>query len=102
VLDQQQRQWKLNRRNFEGRWQGRSHWYLRSGGLDWRSPSRVIDDTCYDIQFSDPDHGSWDGRGLLFAPEGRRRLPLSRTAYNSGGNCWQFRGAGFEPATSCL
>ena len=94
MLDQQQRQWELNRLNFEGRWQGRSHWYLRSGALDWRSPSRVIDDTCYDIQFSDPDHGSWDGRGLLFAPEGRRRLALSRTGYNSGGNCWQFSGAG--------
>ena len=94
MLDQQQRQWELNRLNFEGRWQGRSHWYLRTTTLDYRQPSRVIDDTCYDIQFSDPDHGSWDGRGLLFAPEGRRRLALSRTAYNSGGNCWQFSGAG--------
>jgi len=94
VVDQKQRQWELNRLNFEGRWQGRSHWYLRSETLDWRSPSRVIDDTCYDIQFSGPNHGSWDGRGLLFAPEGRRRLALSRTGYNSGGNCWQFSGAG--------
>jgi hypothetical protein len=94
VLDQQQRQWELNRLNFEGRWQGRSHWYLRSTTLDCLQPSRVIDDTSYDIQFSDPDHGSWDGRGLLFAPEGRRRLALSRTGYNSGGNCWQFSGAG--------
>jgi len=54
-LDQPQRQWELNRRNFEGR---------------------------------------WDGRGLLFAPEGRRTLELSRTGYNSGGNCRQFSGAG--------
>ena len=94
MLDQQQRQWELNRLNFEGRWQGRSHWYLRSTTLDCLQPSRIIDDTCYDIQFSDPDHGSWDGRGLLFAPDGRRRLALSRTGYNSGGNCWQFSGAG--------
>ena len=94
VLDQQQRQWDLNRLNFEGCWQGRSHWYLRSEALDPLHPSRVIDDTCYDIQFSDPDHGVWDGRGLLFAPEGGRRLALSRTSYNSGGNCWQFSGAG--------
>ena len=94
MLDQQQRQWELNRLNFEGRWQGRSHWYLRSTTLDCLQPSRIIDDTCYDIHFSDPDHGSWDGRGLLFAPDGRRRLALSRTGYNSGGNCWQFSGAG--------
>jgi len=94
VLDQQQRQWELNRLNFEGRWKGRSYWYLRNEALNYVHPSRVIDDTCYHIRFSDPDHGSWDGRGLLFAPEGRRTLPLSRAGYNSGGNCWQFSGAG--------
>lgn len=93
-MDQQQRQWDLNRLNFEGRWRGRSHWYLRSDQLQLSQPSRVIDDTCYHIHFSDPDHGVWDGSGLLFAPEGRRQLTLTRASYNSGGQCWQFTGAG--------
>ena len=90
------RQWELNRRNFQGRWCGASQWYLRDqgGGLDLRRPSRVIEDTCYAIRFSDADTGAWDGTGLLFAPGGRRRLPLSRAGYNSGGQCWQFPGAG--------
>jgi hypothetical protein len=90
------RQWELNRRNFEGRWCGTSQWFLRDGQgvLDLRQPSRVIPDTCYAISFSDADTGVWDGAGLLFAPDGRRRLPLCRAAYNSGGQCWQFAGAG--------
>ncbi len=95
------RQWWLNRRNFEGRWCGTSHWYLRprdddgvAGPLDLARPSRTIPDTCYAISFSDPDTGLWDGSGLLLAPGGRRRLPLSRATYNSGGLCWQFAGAG--------
>ena len=90
------RQWQLNRRNFEGRWCGASHWFLREGDgpLDLSRPSRVIEDTCYAIRFFDDDHGEWDGSGLLFAPGGRRRLPLSRDSYNRGGMCWQFEGAG--------
>jgi hypothetical protein len=90
------RQWQLNRLNFAGRWCGESHWYLREGDaeLDLRRPSRVIPSTCYDIHFSDDDHGEWDGSGLLFAPEGRRLLPLSRSTYNRGGQCWQFEAAG--------
>jgi hypothetical protein len=91
------RQWELNRRNFEGRWCGTSRWYLRDGpdaALDLETPSRVIDDTCYAISFSDPDTGLWDGSGLLFAPDGRRRLPLARHSYNRSGQCWQFEGAG--------
>jgi hypothetical protein len=96
------RQWWLNRRNFEGRWCGTSHWYLRpqegSGAaaepLDLASPSRTIADTCYAISFSDDDTGLWEGSGLLLAPAGRRRLPLSRATYNRGGMCWQFPGAG--------
>jgi hypothetical protein len=90
------RQWELNRRNFEGRWCGESRWYLREGDaeLDLSRPSRLIQDTCYDIRFSDDDHGEWDGSGLLFAPEGRRLLPLSRSTYNRGGQCWQFEAAG--------
>lgn len=94
-------QWTLNRRNFQGRWCGTSHWYLRpregaaaGGPLDLEQPSRTIPDTCYDITFSDPDTGLWDGRGLLLAPGGRRQLPLSRSTYNRGGMCWQFPGAG--------
>jgi hypothetical protein len=89
------RQWALNRRNFEGRWCAASTWFLRDGrgGLDLHTPSRVIADTCYSISFSDDDSGVWDGSGLLFAPDGRRRLPLSRAGYNSGGQCWQFAGA---------
>jgi hypothetical protein len=90
------RQWELNRRNFEGRWCGSSQWFLRDarGLLDLEQPSRVINDTCYAIDFSDADTGVWDGTGLLFAPDGRRRLPLSRAGYNSTGQCWQFAGAG--------
>jgi hypothetical protein len=90
------RQWELNRRNFEGRWCGESSWFLRDerGRLDLQTPSRVIDNTCYAIRFSDADTGVWDGSGLLFAPGGQRRLPLSREGYNSGGQCWQFAGAG--------
>lgn len=90
------RQWELNRRNFQGRWCGSSQWFLRDGHgvLDLEQPSRVIDDTCYAIDFSDADTGVWDGSGLLFAPDGRRRLPLSRVGYNSSGQCWQFAGAG--------
>jgi hypothetical protein len=90
------RQWELNRRNFEGRWCGSSQWFLRDGQgvLDLEQPSRVIDDTCYAISFSDADTGVWDGSGLLFAPDGRRRLPLSQAGYNSSGQCWQFPGAG--------
>lgn len=95
------RQWALNRSNFEGRWCGTSHWYLRpesegaqAGTLNLQEPSRVIADTCYAISFSDADTGVWDGSGLLFSPEGRRRLPLSRDTYNRSGQCWQFEGAG--------
>nr|WP_259735431.1 hypothetical protein [Synechococcus sp. CS-1329] len=89
------RQWDLNRLNFEGRWCGTSRWYERAGDglLDLSSPVAVIEDTCYAISFSDPDSGLWDGSGLRFAPDGRRRLPLSRASYNGGGQCWQFRGA---------
>ena len=92
------RQWQLNRRNFEGRWCGESRWHLRQdggeGALDLTAPSRVIADICYAIRFFDDDSGEWDGSGLLFAPEGRRLLPLSRQGYNRGGQCWQFEGAG--------
>lgn len=99
------RQWLLNRRNFEGRWLGSSTWYLRPGGLgaapaaplaplDLAHPSRVIEDTCYAISFRDDDNGLWEGSGLLLAPEGRRCLSLSRSTYNRGGQCWQFEGAG--------
>lgn len=90
------RQWELNRLNFEGRWCGTSRWYERNaaGVLDLISPTAVIESTCYSISFSDSDTGLWDGSGLRFAPDGRRRLPLCRAAYNSGGQCWQFRGAG--------
>lgn len=90
------RQWRLNRENFEGCWQGASQWYLRDGAppLDLTRPSRVIADTRYAISFQDADTGLWDGSGLLFAPDGRRQLPLSRQTYNQGGSCWQFLGAG--------
>ena len=93
------RQWELNCRNFAGCWEGPSHWYLRSAQhpsapLVWDQPDRVINDTRYAIHFSDADTGVWDGRGLLFAPDGRRRLSLSREGYNQGGACWQFEAAG--------
>jgi len=93
------RQWTLNRLNFEGCWQGASRWYLRAeqhptAPLAFDQPDRLIADTRYAIHFSDADTGVWDGSGLLFAPDGRRRLPLSRQGYNQGGSCWQFLGAG--------
>ena len=90
----QDRQWELNRLNFEGRWCGISRWYGRDaeGRLDLERAAVEIPDTCYAISFSDADTGLWEGSGLRFAPEGHRRLPLSRTSYNQGGHCWQFRG----------
>ncbi|MFY8147732.1 MAG: hypothetical protein ACOVNL_00770 [Prochlorococcaceae cyanobacterium] len=96
------RQWMLNRRNFEGRWCGTSHWYLRGSPtdlgagteLDLHAPRVEIPDTCYTISFQDDDTGLWDGRGLLLAPGGSRQLPLARDTYNSAGSCWQFPGVG--------
>lgn len=93
------RQWLLNRCNFEGCWQGASAWYLREGQerpgvLRFEQPSRLIDPTRYAISFSDAGTGLWDGSGLLFAPGGCRQLPLARDTYNRGGSCWQFTGAG--------
>ncbi|MCT0199888.1 hypothetical protein KQ313_09375 [Synechococcus sp. CS-1325] len=88
------RQWQLNRLNFEGHWCGTSRWYERNtyGRLDLERAAVEIPGTCYAISFSDPDTGLWDGSGLRFAPQGRRRLPLSRASYNQAGQCWQFRG----------
>lgn len=89
-------QWILNRRNFEGCWQGVGRWFERQGHqpIDWDTPSRVIDPTRYLISFSDPDTGLWDGSGLFFAPEGKAQYPIRRSTYNAGGGCWQFEGAG--------
>ena len=89
-------QWTLNRRNFEGCWQGRASWFARdaSGALDLTTPERVIDPTTYAISFSEPDHGVWDGSGLVFAPGGKATYAISRSSYNAGGGCWQFSGAG--------
>ena len=89
-------QWILNRRNFEGHWQGCGHWFERddSDQLDLQVPSRSINPTTYKISFSDEDHGEWDGSGLAFAPGGRATYPISRATYNGGGGCWQFPGAG--------
>ena len=89
-------QWALNRLNFEGCWLGRGAWFRRDAQdrLDLASPIRVIDPTTYDISFSDPDTGVWDGSGLFFAPEGKARYDISRSTYNGGCGCWQFQGAG--------
>lgn len=89
-------QWGLNRRNFEGSWQGVGSWFERQGmqPIDWGIPSRVIDPTRYVISFSDADTGLWDGSGLFFAPGGTAQYPISRSTYNAGGGCWQFEGAG--------
>ena len=89
-------QWTLNRLNFQGCWQGRGSWFGRDGEdrLDLESPMRVMDPTTYNISFSDPDTGVWDGSGLFFAPGGRARYDISRSTYNIGGGCWQFQGAG--------
>ncbi|MEB3263110.1 MAG: hypothetical protein VKJ66_01925 [Synechococcus sp.] len=96
------RQWMLNRRNFEGHWRGTSRWYLRGSpadladgpALDLSTPRVEIPDTRYTIRFQNDDTGLWEGEGLLLAPGGRRQLPLSRSTYNRGGSCWQFAGAG--------
>ena len=89
-------QWTLNYSNFEGRWQGTGRWFSRNtqGDLDLQDPVAVIDPTTYDITFSDPDNGIWDGSGLFFAPAGRATYAISRQSYNAGGHCWQFPGAG--------
>ena len=89
-------QWTLNRLNFQGCWQGRGAWFGRDskGRLDLASPVRVMDPTTYDISFSDPDTGVWDGSGLFFASNGQARYDISRNTYNTGGGCWQFKGAG--------
>ena len=95
-------QWTLNRRNFEGHWQGCGYWFERDGSdrLDLHCPSRRIDPTTYVISFSDDDHGVWDGSGLAFAPDGRATYPISRATYNAGGGCWQFPGAGGQSSLS--
>lgn len=89
-------QWALNRLNFQGCWQGRGTWFGRDSEdrLDFESPVRVMDPTTYDISFSDPETGVWDGSGLFFAPGGHARYDISRSSYNTGGGCWQFQGAG--------
>ena len=89
-------QWALNRLNFQGCWQGRGTWFGRDSEdrLDLESPVRVMDPTTYDISFSDPDTGVWDGSGLFFASSGQARYDISRNTYNTGGGCWQFQGAG--------
>lgn len=89
-------QWVLNRRNFEGCWQGVGSWFERQDAqpINWGTPSRVIDPTRYVISFSDADTGLWDGSGLFFAPGGTAQYPISRSTYNAGGGCWQFEGAG--------
>ena len=89
-------QWALNRLNFQGCWQGRGTWFGRDSEdrLDLESPVRVMDPTTYDISFSDPETGVWDGSGLFFAPGGHARYDISRSSYNTGGGCWQFQGAG--------
>ena len=89
-------QWELNRINFEGVWQGNSHWYVRrdDGELDLRQPTSVVSNTRYAISFEDADNGLWEGTGLFFAPGGAAQYALSRSTYNASGACWQFAGAG--------
>ena len=89
-------QWTLNRLNFQGCWQGPGAWFGRDAEdrLDLASPIRVMNPTTYDISFSDPDNGVWDGEGLFYAPGGKARYDISRSTYNAGGGCWQFQGAG--------
>ena len=96
MVTQMMDQWTLNRHNFQGCWQGRGAWFGRDAEdrLDLASPLRVIDPTTYDISFSDPDTGVWDGSGLFFAQGGQARYEISRSTYNAGGGCWQFQGAG--------
>ena len=89
-------QWSLNRSNFEGCWQGKGSWFERNGDepMDLLQPSRLIDPTRYEITFSDPETGLWDGSGLFFAPRGQARYSISRSTCNAGGGCWQFDGTG--------
>ena len=70
-------QWTLNRRNFEGHWQGCGYWFERDGSdrLDLHCPSRRIDPTTYVISFSDDDHGVWDGSGLALPPMAGLPIP---------------------------
>ena len=89
-------QWQRNRLNFEGVWQGSSHWYVRQedGELRLDQPTTMVDNTRYAISFEDADTGLWDGTGLFLAPGGAAQYPLSRSTYNASGACWQFDAAG--------
>lgn len=91
-----ERQWQLNRNNFEGRWQGPTRWYGRrtDGALDLDQPELELPHSTYTIRFDSSTSGSWHGVGLRFAPGGERFLPLSASTYNQGGSCWQFPAAG--------
>lgn len=91
-----ERQWQLNRKNFEGRWQGPTRWYgrRRDGVLDLEQPELELPHSTYTISFDSPTSGLWHGEGLRFAPGGERSLPLSASTYNQGGNCWQLPEAG--------
>lgn len=95
-MDGIERQWQLNRKNFEGRWQGTTRWYGRrkDGVLNLEQPELELTDSTYTISFNSPSSGIWHGVGLRFSPGGERRLTLSASTYNQGGNCWQFPGAG--------
>jgi len=103
------RQWELNMKNFRASWECDMNWYTRSSDATTTNqdlwlhiPSEERKDVSYAISFSDEDTGIWDGKGLLFAPNGQMKLDLSRAGYNggpgSGGNCLQFPGLGGQSA----
>ena len=88
-------QWDLFVRNYNGNWVGKTTWYDRDelrNTLDFQNAAEAIESR-YNISFSDPDTGIWEGYGLRFS-NGTRILPLSRSTYNLQGSVWQFPGAG--------
>jgi len=94
------RQYELNRRNFEGRWCSPQRWFSvpeggEAGAIDFEAP-QVTGESVYDISWQDEDHFTWHGTGLRFAPGGEKILHVTRESYNGQGTACQFDGWGAQ------
>jgi len=105
------RQWELCRKNFRGKWQGRTTWYQKDKGEErggklshsafiaemndavLPAPVLIIDQVQYMIYFLDADSGVWHGKGLRFT-QGEKILPISRKTYNQEGKAFNFQDSG--------
>ena len=95
------RQWELMKCYLKGKWQGTAMWYeaqdhstfvqsLKNEKLP--SPSSLVPSE-YHIYFIDADTGIWHGKGLRFAPGGKKILNISRKTTNNLGKSFMFGGA---------